>query len=176
MIEEVILVDKNDTELGSMEKLRAHQVGALHRAVSVFIFNGGGQLLLQKRAAEKYHSPGKWSNTCCTHPRPGETNIDAARRRLSEEMGMHVNLIEWGDLIYRAEFEDGLIEHEFDHIFIGVTNILPVLNPEEAESYQYVELQILRRSIEQNPELYTPWLSLCLDKMDPKTEGNESFA
>lgn len=176
MLEEVILVDENDTELGKMEKLQAHITGALHRAVSVFIFNGGGQLLLQKRAAGKYHSPGKWSNTCCTHPRPGETNANAAQRRLFEEMGINCKLIAWCDLLYRTEFDNGLIEHEYDHIFIGVTNVSPVLNPAEVEAYQYVELDSLKQLIQQYPKRYTPWLSLCIEKIDLKTKENESLA
>ncbi|MDO3642923.1 MAG: isopentenyl-diphosphate Delta-isomerase [Mucilaginibacter sp.] len=176
MEEEVILVDENDNELGRMEKMQAHKVGALHRAVSVFIFNGGGQLLLQKRAAEKYHSPGKWSNTCCTHPRPGEASIDAARRRLNEEMGMDCGLTAWGTLLYCSAFDNGLIEHENDHIFIGVTNSVPVVNPAEVEDYQYVELRTLQQSIQQHPDRYTPWLSLCLDKIDLKKKENENPA
>lgn len=176
MLEEVILVDENDTVLGKMEKMQAHVTGALHRAISVFVFNGGGQLLLQKRAGTKYHSPGKWSNTCCTHPHPGETNAIAARRRLNEEMGMDCELIDWCDLLYRAEFDNGLIEHEYDHIFIGVTNRLPVLNPAEAEAYEYVEMDRLKRLIEEYPERYTPWLSLCLEKIDLKRKENESLA
>lgn len=174
--EEVILVDENDVELGRMGKIQAHRVGALHRAISVFIFNGSGQLLLQRRAAEKYHSPGKWSNTCCTHPRPGEANADAASRRLYEEMGMSCTLIAWGNLLYRSEFENGLIEHEYDHIFIGVTNSLPVMNPSEVEAYKYVELRTLQQDIQQHPERYTSWLGLCLEKMDLKTKENENLA
>ena len=176
MLEEVILVDENDVELGRMEKMEAHLHGALHRAVSVFIFNGGGQLLLQKRAAEKYHSPGKWSNTCCTHPRPGESTLDAASRRLYEEMGMNCALVAWSCLLYRSEFENGLIEHEYVHIFVGVTNSLPVVNPLEVEAYQYVELKTLQQNIEQYPERYTTWLGLCIAKLDLKTKENENTA
>lgn len=176
MTEQVILVDENDLEIGAMEKMEAHKTGVLHRAISVFIFNGEGQLLLQLRAAGKYHSPGKWSNTCCSHPRPGETNIAAARRRLNEEMGLDCELVDWCSLHYRAEFNNGLVEHEFDHIFIGVTNRLPILNPLEAAAYQYVRMEDLKYAIVENPERFTPWLPLCLEQIELKKKENENNA
>jgi len=176
MIDEVILVDENDRETGTMEKMRAHRKGALHRAVSVFIFNGAGELLLQQRAAGKYHSPGKWSNTCCSHPRPGETELAAARRRLNEEMGMDCELIKWCELLYRAEFDNGLTENEFDHIFLGVTNRLPVINPQEVATYQYMAVEALETAIRQNPERFTHWLPLCLEQIELKKKQNETGA
>lgn len=175
MKDEVILVDENDNEIGRMEKMEAHQRGELHRAVSVFVFNGVGKLLLQQRAAGKYHSPGRWSNTCCTHPQPGETSIEAAHRRLREEMGMDCNLIKWCELLYRAEFDNGLTEHEYDHIFIGVTNNLPVLNPAEVASYRYVEMEDLKKAMDWTPEDYTPWLGLCLKQIELKTKNNANL-
>lgn len=166
MTEEVILVNERDEFLGTMEKMEAHQKGVLHRAVSVFVFNGGGKLLLQKRALGKYHSPAKWSNTCCTHPRPGETTMDAARRRLREEMGMDCTLIKWGELLYRADLDNGLTEHEFDHIYFGVTNTLPEPNPAEVAAYRFIEMQELVRDLTEHPEQYTPWLQPALNVIE----------
>lgn len=172
-MEQVILVDENDMELGRMEKMQAHVSGSLHRAISVFVFDGEGKLLLQQRAAGKYHCAGKWSNTCCTHPYPGETNLAAARRRLNEEMGMDCGLMPWGHILYRAAFDNGLIEHEYDHIFIGVSNRLPVINPAEAAAYQYVSIDELKTAIAQHPDEFTPWLSLCLDQIELKNQQTE---
>ena len=165
MEEHVILVDREDVPKGQMEKMEAHEKGLLHRAFSVFIFNSKRELLLQQRALSKYHSGGLWTNTCCSHPRLGESNIHAARRRLKEEMGMDCNISYLFKFTYRAEFENGLTEHEVDHIFFGMTDELPVINPDEVESYKYMDLESLERDININPGAYTPWLRICLNKV-----------
>ncbi len=164
-MEHVILVDENDIEIGQMEKLQAHESGDLHRALSVFLFNSKGELLLQQRALAKYHSPGLWTNTCCSHPRPGEESKDAAVRRLHEEMGMSCTLEKSFDFIYRAEFENGLIEHELDHVFIGSTDELPTINPQEVESWRYVSKESLVADIHNNPDNYTVWFKICLPRV-----------
>jgi len=165
MIEQVILVDKNDRPVGQMEKMQAHREGKLHRAFSVFIFNSENELLLQQRALSKYHSGGLWTNTCCSHPRMGESNEAAANRRLMEEMGMRCTLIYGFNFIYKAEFPDGLIEHELDHVFFGKSDQLPEINKEEVESYKYMNLRTLKEDIEQNAQFYTPWLKICLERV-----------
>ena len=129
MIQEVILVNKNDEEIGTMEKMEAHVQGMLHRAFSVLIFNSNGQLLIHRRAFGKYHSEGLWTNTCCSHPLPGETIVEAANRRLVEEMGMKTSLSPLFSFIYRAELENNLVEHELDHVLIGFTDEQPLINP-----------------------------------------------
>jgi isopentenyl-diphosphate Delta-isomerase len=136
-LNEVILVDEQDVEIGSMEKLEVHQKGLLHRAFSVFVFNDKQELLLQQRALEKYHSPALWTNTCCSHPSPGETTISAARRRLQEEMGFDTELDFAFHFTYKAEFENGLTEHEFDHVFIGTFNDHFIPNPAEVMDIRY---------------------------------------
>jgi len=163
MIEQVILVDENDNPIGQMEKMEAHRQGKLHRAFSVFIFNSENELLLQQRAISKYHSGGLWTNTCCSHPRINESNEAAANRRLREEMGMNCHLSYGFNFIYQAEFDDGLIEHELDHVFFGTSDQLPEINKDEVESYRYMSLTMLKDDIMQNPQLYTPWLKICLE-------------
>lgn len=166
MIEKVILVDSDDTVIGEMEKLEAHQKAQLHRAVSVFIFNSKGQLLLQKRALNKYHSPGLWTNTACTHPRPNESNEDAAVRRLNEEMGIRLaNPTKLFDFIYKEELENGLTEYEFDHVFAGITDDAPVPEPQEVCDFKYVETELLIKIIRENPENYTVWLKRIIDRV-----------
>ncbi|KQS28505.1 isopentenyl-diphosphate Delta-isomerase [Pedobacter sp. Leaf194] len=165
MIEQVILVDRSDTAIGQMEKMEAHEKGLLHRAFSVFIFNSKRELLLQQRAAHKYHSAGLWTNTCCSHPRPGELNEAAAMRRLSEEMGMECALSYGFNFTYKATFNDGLIEHELDHVFFGISDDSPVINTEEVESYKYVDLDFLLEDVQRNPDKYTPWLKICLERV-----------
>lgn len=165
MEEHVILVDEFDLPQGKMEKLEAHQKGALHRAFSVFVFNDDQELLLQQRAKTKYHSGGLWTNTCCSHPREGESNLAAAERRLKEEMGMSCELLYAFNFLYKAEFEDGLIEHELDHVFFGKSNSKPQINGVEVEDFRYVKLQDLKEDIEMNPNMYTPWLRICLNKV-----------
>ena len=164
-MENVILVDTNDTPVGQMEKLKAHLKGELHRALSVLIFNSEGEILLQQRAFSKYHTPGLWSNTCCSHPRPGEDSLEAATRRLGEEMGFTTPLIKSFDFIYRAHFDNGLIEHEFDHVFFGTFDAEPVINPEEANDFKWVKLNNLMEDMRSVPENYTVWFRIIMEKM-----------
>jgi isopentenyl-diphosphate delta-isomerase len=164
-MENVILVDTNDTPVGQMEKLKAHLKGELHRALSVLIFNSEGEILLQQRAFSKYHTPGLWSNTCCSHPRPGEDSLEAATRRLGEEMGFTTPLIKSFDFIYRAHFDNGLIEHEFDHVFFGTFDGEPVINPEEANDFKWVKLNNLMEDMRSVPENYTVWFRIIMEKM-----------
>ena len=161
MIEKVILVDKNDNEVGTMEKQEAHVKGLLHRAFSVFIFNDKNELLLQRRALNKYHSAGLWTNTCCSHPRQNEKTEDAAKRRLLEEMGMRSTLIKQFDFIYKAKLNNNLYEHEFDHVFFGFTNDLPIINPEEVQDYTYKTLEDIGSEMKTIPEKYTEWFKIC---------------
>ncbi len=158
----LILVDNNDQEIGQMNKLEAHEKGVLHRAISVLIFNTKGDWLLQKRASSKYHSPSLWSNTCCSHPVPGETSIKAAERRLREEMGMTVDINFSFNFTYKADFNNGLIEHELDHVFFGISDELPIINREEADDFEYVGQSLLLKNIKENPSHYTEWFKILL--------------
>ncbi|MFN3952713.1 MAG: isopentenyl-diphosphate Delta-isomerase [Thermaurantimonas sp.] len=164
MTEHVILVDAHDRELGLMEKMEAHQKGLLHRAFSIFILNDKKELLLQKRAYDKYHSGGLWTNTCCSHPRANEDIKAAAHRRLMEEMGFNCPLTKVLDFVYKAEFSDGLTEHEFDHVFIGYYNDNPVINPQEVADYKWMPLDDVKRDIFENPDLYTEWFKIVFDR------------
>ncbi|WP_316803231.1 isopentenyl-diphosphate Delta-isomerase [Pedobacter nototheniae] len=164
-MEQVILVNKFDEPQGIMEKMEAHQKGLLHRAFSVFIFNSKNELLLQQRTRDKYHSASLWTNTCCSHPRLGENNIDAAKRRLHEEMGMRCELVNTFSFIYKAPLENGLMENEFDYVFFGFSDELPLINPNEVQAYRYVNLKVLQNDIKQQPQLYTSWLKICLDRV-----------
>ena len=161
----VVLVDPEDVEIGVMPKMEAHQKGALHRAFSVFIFNSKGQLLLQQRAASKYHSPGLWSNTCCSHPYPGERVEDAAKRRIKEEMGITCSLRQVFHFIYKAPVNNGLTEHEYDYVFFGTTDIYPKINTEEVQDWKYISLDELEHDIKAFPENYTEWLKIVLDQV-----------
>jgi isopentenyl-diphosphate delta-isomerase len=161
---EVILVDLNDNEIGTMEKMEAHEKGLLHRAFSVFVFNSKQELLLQKRALGKYHSEGLWTNTCCSHPSPNETNIEAAHRRLQEEMGYSCDLINTFSFIYKVELDNNLIEHELDHVVIGCCDKDPILNPEEASGFKWLSLIDIKNEIRLNPEHYTSWFKIILDE------------
>ena len=161
-MEEVILVDELDNPIGLMEKLEAHEKALLHRALSVLIFNSKNEFLLQQRSDNKYHSPGLWTNSCCSHPRPNETVEEAAKRRLKEEMGMSCETLKLFHFMYKAEFENGLTEHELDHVFVGKTDSLPNLNPDEAKSYRYLDLEALISEIEEKPELFTPWFKIII--------------
>jgi isopentenyl-diphosphate delta-isomerase len=158
----VVLVDEQDRELGAMEKLRAHQEGALHRAVSVIILDASGRLLLQQRAAGKYHGARLWSNTACGHPRPGEPPKEAAARRLYEEMGLSCELRAVGTFVYRAAVGE-LIEHEVDHVFVGETLREPLPDPTEVMAWRAIEATHLRRDLQERPDRYTPWLGRVLD-------------
>lgn len=157
MEDQVILVNREDQETGTIGKMQAHLQGLLHRAVSVLIFNSRGEWLLQKRAAFKYHSGGLWSNACCTHPYPGESPEKAAQRRLAEEMGLTCPLSKSHCFIYQAQLGQGLAEHEYDHVFIGHTNILPVIDPEEVSDWCYISPHSLHRDEQTHPEKYTIW-------------------
>jgi isopentenyl-diphosphate Delta-isomerase len=159
----VVLVDKNDNEIGVMPKLEAHQKGVLHRAFSVFVFNSDGKILMQQRADGKYHSAGLWSNTCCSHPLPGESNNDAANRRLMQEMGITCTLTPIFSFIYKAELENDLIEHEFDHVFFGNFEGVPNINTDEVQNYKYMSLAELELDITIHPQNYTEWLKLCIE-------------
>lgn len=165
MREEVILVDQNDREVGVMEKLEAHQKGLLHRAFSIFIFNSKGELLLQQRALDKYHSAGLWSNTCCSHPYPNESTGEAAKRRLQEEMGMTTPLESIFSFTYKAFFDNGLIENEFDYVYFGRTDDLPIVNATEVNDYKYVLVEDLLLDMDANPKKYTEWLKDCIRKV-----------
>jgi isopentenyl-diphosphate delta-isomerase len=162
---EVILVDEADNEIGTMEKMTAHEQAVLHRAFSVFLFNDANQLLLQKRALNKYHSPGLWTNTCCSHPCPGETTLDAAKRRLQEEMGVSCDLDAIFNFTYKAALDHDLTEFEFDHVFFGRFNGAPELNFEEAIDWKYVSINELLEEIESSPENYTVWFKICLEQV-----------
>jgi len=159
--ENVILVDNNDNQVGLMPKLEAHQKGLLHRAFSVFIFNSKYELLLQKRASSKYHSAGLWTNTCCSHPREGEKTLDAANRRLIEEMGIQTSLRKVHDFIYRAELDNDLTEHEFDHVFYGIYNEDPVINKDEADDFKWIDMDSLNEDIRTNGNNYTVWFKIA---------------
>jgi isopentenyl-diphosphate delta-isomerase len=161
--EQLILVDAQDRELGVREKLQAHLEGALHRAFSVFVFDRGGRLLLQKRARAKYHSGGLWSNTACGHPRPGETTVTAARRRLREEMGFDCDLRVAFEFLYRAELDGALIEHEYDHVFVGAHDDDPAPDPSEVEDWRWVTMRELRRGLRDEPQSYSYWLKAAVE-------------
>lgn len=165
MIEEkVILVNELDEQIGLMPKMEAHEKALLHRAFSVFVFNDKNELMLQQRALHKYHSPGLWTNTCCSHQREGESNIQAGKRRLQEEMGFVTDLKEVISFIYKAPFDNGLTEHEFDHVIIGNYNGNPVINPDEVADWKWMSLEAIKADMEVNPELYTAWFKIIFEK------------
>ncbi|MFM7233661.1 MAG: isopentenyl-diphosphate Delta-isomerase [Flavobacteriales bacterium] len=159
---EVILVDEHDNRVGVMEKMEAHMQGLLHRAFSIFLFNGKGQILLQRRAISKYHSPGLWTNTCCSHPMDGESIEEAANRRLMEEMGMSCVMVKVFDFIYKADLDNNLVEHEFDHVFFGTTNDSPVVNSEEVEDWKWMSLHDVYIDVQLHPANYTEWFKIAL--------------
>lgn len=160
MIEEVILVDENDVETGTMEKMEAHYKALLHRAISVFITDNQGRWLLQQRTMEKYHSKGKWSNTCCSHPAPGELTVEAANRRLMQEMGMSASLTDLFQFQYKAALENNLTEHEIDHVFWGVTNVLPEPNADEVMNYRYLSFEELQQEVDAFPDRFSEWFKM----------------
>lgn len=153
----VVLVDENDEETGLMCKTEAHEKGLLHRAVSVFIINPAGDWLLQRRALDKYHSAGLWTNTCCSHPLPGESTENAAKRRLFEEMGITCDLAPLFNFTYREILENGLIEHELDYVFLGIADDIPVINDSEVADFKYFNYREMKIDIKTNPENYTIW-------------------
>ncbi len=164
MEEEVILVDAFDNEIGVMEKLEAHRGAFLHRAFSVFIFDSQNRLLLQQRAHEKYHSGDLFTNTCCSHPRPGEDTLAAAKRRLAEEMGISAELTFRTTFLYRSEFENGLTEHELDHIFEGRSDEQPTPDPHEVQSFCWLSVPEVKSLIKESPERFTTWFRIAIEK------------
>ena len=164
MEEKVILVNENDEQIGLMEKIEAHEKALLHRAFSVFVYNDKGEVMLQQRALSKYHPPGLWTNTCCSHQREGESNVDAGKRRLMEEMGFTTDLEESISFIYKAPFDNGLSEHEYDYILIGKYNDQPNLNPDEVAAWKWMSLEDIQKDLKENPEIYTAWFKIIFDK------------
>lgn len=162
----IILVDENDVPIGTMEKMEVHQKALLHRAFSVFIFNNKGEMLLQKRADKKYHSAALWTNACCSHPAPGEDTLQAATKRLREEMGFTTTLEKAFDFIYKAPFDNGLTEHEFDHVFIGTYNNVIIPNKEEVSDYCYKTVAEIKHSLQSHPQKYTEWFKIAFPKLE----------
>jgi len=160
MEEQVILVNEKDEKIGLMNKMEAHEKALLHRAFSVFVFNDKDELLLQQRAAEKYHSPLLWANTCCSHQRNGEENLEAGKRRLQEEMGFTCDLEERFSFIYKAPFDNGLTEHELDHVMVGLYNDEPKINKEEVASYKWMSVEDIQKDIAKQPAIYTEWFKI----------------
>lgn len=163
---DVVLVNENDDQIGTMEKMEAHQLPHLHRAFSIFLFNNKNEMLLQRRALTKYHSGGLWTNACCSHPYPGEAVADAANRRLNEELGIATPLQKAFHFTYQAEFENGLFEHEFDHVFIGDFSGTPIPDPEEVADYCYKTIADIKRDLEIIPSAYTPWFIIALPHLE----------
>lgn len=162
--ENVILVNQNDEQIGLMPKMEAHEKAVLHRAFSVFVLNDKNEIMLQQRAHQKYHSPLLWTNTCCSHQRAGETNIQAGSRRLFEEMGFETTLKELFHFIYKAPFDNGLTEHELDHVMIGYYNEEPKINPEEVESWKWMSIDDVAKDIQLQPNIYTVWFKIIFDE------------
>lgn len=162
--EQVILVNEKDEPIGLMPKMEAHEKALLHRAFSVFVLNNKNQIMLQQRAHHKYHSPLLWTNTCCSHQREGETNIEAGSRRLFEEMGFRTELKELFHFIYKAPFDNGLTEHELDHVMIGRYNDEPVINPDEVENWKWMGIEEVKNDMNTHPGLYTVWFKIIFDE------------
>lgn len=162
--EQVILVNENNEQIGTMPKMEAHEKALLHRAFSVFIANDNGDIMLQQRAASKYHSPLLWTNTCCSHQRVGESNIEAGKRRLQEEMGFQTELKELFSFIYKAPFDNGLTEHEYDHVMLGSYNAEPNINRDEVEAWKWMSPEAVKEDISKNPNAYTAWFKIIFDK------------
>lgn len=162
--EVVVLVNENDQQIGTMPKMEAHEKAVLHRAFSIFIMNDKGETMLQQRAGHKYHSPLLWTNTCCSHQREGESNIEAGTRRLQEEMGFQTELTELFSFIYKAPFENGLTEHELDHVMIGHYNDDPKINLEEVADWKWIKPELVKADIETNPNEYTVWFKIIFEK------------
>ena len=164
-IEKVVLVDEKDNPIGEMEKMEAHEKAVLHRAFSVFVFNNNDELMLQQRALSKYHSPGLWTNTCCSHPRPGEKLLDAGHRRLMEEMGFDCETDKIFDFIYKAKLDKGLTEHEFDHVLFGRYEDTPKINPAEVESWKWMTMHAVAMDMKAHPDKYTVWFRIAFDRV-----------
>ena len=171
MEEQVILVDHNDNPRGLMPKMEAHEKAELHRAFSVFIFNYKNELMLQQRAKHKYHSPLLWTNTCCSHQRDGESNIQAGKRRLFEEMGFVTEIKEVFSFIYKAPFDNGLTEHELDHVMVGYYNEDPIINRDEVEAFKWMTLDDVKTDIKNNPGSYTAWFKIIFEKSYDKLQN-----
>lgn len=167
----VILVDEKDNEIGTAGKLEAHRKGLLHRAFSIFVFNSKGELMLQQRADTKYHSGGLWSNTCCSHPLPGEPVAMAAHRRLNEEMGFTTKLEKCFSFIYKEKLDNDLTEHEYDHVFIGYSEGPPLLNPQEVQDWKWMDVEMLKKELDETPARYTVWLKIVFDKVYEYVKG-----
>ena len=161
----VVLVDQDDKQIGLMEKMIAHENAVLHRAFSIFIFNSKGEMLLHQRAFSKYHSPGLWTNACCSHPREDESLEQATSRRLKEEMGMECKLTKAFHFTYKADVGLGLIEHEIDYVFVGETNQTPLINPKEVDNWKYMPMNELTADITEHPEKYTAWFKIAFDRL-----------
>lgn len=172
-MEKVILVDEHDREIGTMEKMEAHRLGKLHRAFSVVVFNSSGEMLIQKRASEKYHSAGLWSNACCSHPRPGEEIETAVRRRLREELGIDINPEFSFKFIYSVRFPNNLIEHELDHVFVGTYDGEPTINKKEASDWKFIDPKTLATQINFEPESFTHWFKIILDRFENEPETSQ---
>ncbi len=164
--QQVVLVDKDDNPLGTMEKMAAHENGSLHRAFSIFIFNSNKELMIHQRALSKYHSPGLWTNTCCSHPQLEKSIEENAHQRLQEEMGFDCEFEKAFTFLYKADVGQGLIEHEFDHVFVGVSDTQPQINPEEVEAWKYMSMEALRDDIENNENNYTEWFKIAFEKVE----------
>jgi isopentenyl-diphosphate delta-isomerase len=162
--EQVILVNELDEQIGLMPKMEAHEKAILHRAFSVFVLNNNNEMMLQQRAHQKYHSPLLWTNTCCSHQRDGETNIQAGNRRLYEEMGFATDLKELFHFIYKAPFDNGLTEHELDHVMIGYFQGEPQINLEEVESWKWMKIEAIKEDMLLNPDIYTVWFKIIFDE------------
>ena len=160
----VVLVNEKDEKVGLMPKQEAHIKGVLHRAFSVFVLNSKNELMLQQRALEKYHSPGLWTNTCCSHQRDGEDSISAGKRRLMEEMGFNCDLKETTSFIYKAPFDNGLTEHELDHILVGHFEGEPKINPDEVADWKWMRVEQVKEDIEKHPENYTAWFKIIFNQ------------
>ncbi len=170
-LEYVILVDEQDNEIGTMEKMQAHEEAKLHRAFSVFVFNELGEVMIHQRALHKYHSGGLWTNACCSHPRKGESVLEAAHRRLMEEMGFDCELEEQFSFIYKAALDNELTEHELDHVVFGKFNGKPNINPDEVAGWKYLNWEDLKSDVATNPEKYTEWFKIALDEVDRRYQN-----
>jgi isopentenyl-diphosphate delta-isomerase len=166
MEKNVILVNKNDEVTGSMEKLEAHKQGLLHRAFSIFVFNSRGEMLMQQRAINKYHSGGLWTNACCSHPQPGEETVAAAKKRLKEEMGFEIPVTKIFDFVYKTKFDNGLTEYEFDHVFAGEYDGVVNYDKTEVMNVCYKSMQAINNLLKTQPEKYTAWFHLAFPKME----------
>jgi isopentenyl-diphosphate Delta-isomerase len=164
--EHVILVDENDNQTGTMEKMEAHRKAILHRAISVFLINENGEWILQRRSIDKYHSKDLWTNACCSHPYPNESNVDAANRRLVEEMGIHCKLNEIFSFTYKEPLENEITEHEFDHVFLGITDKIPTINTDEVGEWKLISYSDLKIDIHSNPEKYTVWFKKIYEEVN----------